>query len=103
MNNYMLDQKRFDEERKRWLEDPFTSGVVVRHKASGIQMVVVGKPSSYVSYKLDRTCAWVADNRRHQDDFSLCELERVDAVAQHAAASEEPCSEAVDPKTGEAI
>ena len=68
---YWRDWNRAQAELGQWKNDPFTSGVVVRHKASGISMVVVKK----ADYPRDRTCAWMADNRRRQDDFDLCELE----------------------------
>ena len=81
----------WEAERKRWLADPFTTGVVVRHKASGITMVVTGRPLSYP--KSDRTCAWMADNRRYEEDFMLCELERAEPIV---AASYDQSQNAAD-------
>lgn len=70
----MWDEKRAEAMRATWMADPFTTGTVVRHKASGVTMVVIER----AQYPKDRICAWMTDNSRYQDDFHLCELERVE-------------------------
>jgi uncharacterized protein YodC (DUF2158 family) len=69
---------RWKLEQERWRADPFTSGTVVRHRASGVAMVVTGK----AGHPRDRTCAWMDGNRRFSEDFDLCELERVESAPQ---------------------
>lgn len=52
-------------------------GDIVRHKSSGITMVVLDTSSRRTSSPMRCIgCAWVADNKRYEDAFDPAELEQ---------------------------